>query len=156
MIIRNGWNREGASSPIATPHRGSRVMRLNSRKDLRIRLEQGVPPSSPASPGSSCSSRAGFSRSCTASPTPGSVSPNAPSSPRSTSSSGSPKCRPSGVIGGAGGGGGGGGGSGATGTRKLSLMAEELEGIRNIYLSPPPSPKLFSNINPQNTWDAFK
>jgi len=141
-MMRNGWNREGASSPIATP-RGSRVMRLNSRKDMRIRLEQNALPSSPGSPGSSCSSRVGFSRSCTASPTPGSVSPNAPSSPRSTSSSGSPKCR-------------GVGGGGASASRKLSLMAEELEGIRNVYLSPPPSPKLFFNINPQNTWETFK
>jgi hypothetical protein len=35
-------------------------------------------------------------------------------------------------------------------------MAEELEGMRHVFLSPPPSPKLFFNINPQNTWEAFK
>ena len=152
-------SREGGSSPIPTPRAPSRVMRLNSRKDLRIRLEQNTLPSSPASPGgsSSCSSsRGGFSRSCTASPipTPGSASPNAPSSPRSTCSSGSPNYRVAGPVAAAAAA--AQASAMATPARKLSLMAEELEGIRNIYLSPPPSPKLFFNINPQNTWEAFK
>jgi hypothetical protein len=35
-------------------------------------------------------------------------------------------------------------------------MAEELEGIRHVYLSPPSSPKIFSHIHPQNSWEAFK
>lgn len=152
------------ASPPSAARGVARMTRLNSRKDLRIRLEQqggGAPGSNPGSPGGSssssrggggggggggctssgvCSSAGGYSRSCTASPTPGSTSPNAPSSPRS-SSSGSPKNRPTNT---------------GLGSRKLSLMAEELEGMRHVYLSPPPSPKLFFNINPQNTWEAFK
>lgn len=143
-----------SASPPSGARGMARMTRLNSRKDLRIRLEQqcsGGAGSTPGSPGgSSNSSRGagsgvgggsgGFSRSCTASPTPGTTSPNAPSSPRS-SSSGSPKARPA---------------VDRLGSRKLSLMAEELEGMRHVYLSPPPSPKLFFNINPQNTWEAFK
>ncbi|XP_046640588.1 GTPase-activating Rap/Ran-GAP domain-like protein 3 isoform X4 [Daphnia pulicaria] len=113
-----------ASPPPASRGGMSRMARLNSRKDLRIRLEQqgggGGPGSNPGSPGTSSNSSrggagsgTGFSRSCTASPTPGTTSPNAPSSPRS-SSSGSPKTRPTQVNTG-------------LGSRKLSLMAEELE-----------------------------
>lgn len=117
--------------------RGARVARLNSRKDLRIRLEEQCRSGSGSSPASP--SRGGASRSCTASPTPG----GSPSSPRS-SSGGSPKCRAPASA------------ASAAAPRKLSLMAEELEGMRHVYLSPPPSPKLFSNINPQNTWEAFK
>lgn len=146
-----------ASPPPGARGSPSRVARLNNRKDLRIRLEQqsgGGAGSSPGSPGgSSCGSSRGtstacggtcYSRSCNASP--GTGSPNAPSSPRS-SSSGSPKARSSA---------GSAGGQQQQQGRKLSLMAEELEGMRHVYLSPPPSPKLFFNINPQSTWEAFK
>lgn len=154
LNFQNDFRDDVSASPPSGSRGNPRMTRLNSRKDLRIRLEQqggGATGSNPGSPGGSssssrgagsgvCGSSGGYSRSCTASPTPGSTSPNAPSSPRS-SSSGSPKNRPT---------------NSGLGSRKLSLMAEELEGMRHVYLSPPPSPKLFFNINPQNTWEAFK
>ena len=167
-----------------SPSKGLRTAGA-ARKDLRIRLEhQGSFGSGSGTPGSPASSRnlkarpgspgspqpassTGSVRSCAGSPIPPlpgsstppitvggvsgpsgipnsvlSSSPSNTASASATVSTGSPKGRtslPGPIV-----------------SRKLSLMAEELEGIRHVYLSPPSSPKIFSHIHPQNSWEAFK